>query len=186
MIDRRCALFWGDTGTGKTYMVFDNFGTDEIYSVMDTSTPWFDGYSGEKIVLFDEMGEGCMNINKLKMFLDRYPCAVPVKGSSMAWEAETVILTSNTHYSAWWKPGTAKHADFQAIERRLKVFKFPEERDAALAWVRNDRNAAPAGQMGNPVIIPSESDNEETEPHSSVWDREINNIDEEDVLDLSQ
>lgn len=90
-MDRRVALFVGDTATGKTRMVYDNL--SEVYSVFCLRTPWFDGYTGQENVLFDECGPGMMNHNFLKRLLDRYPITVPIKGGSVAWNAKTIVLT---------------------------------------------------------------------------------------------
>nr|UBJ25923.1 putative replication-associated protein [Red panda circovirus 4] len=133
-IDRRVALFWGDTATGKTRMVFDHHPT--AYTVFCIKTPWFDGYAGQQTVLFDECGPGMMNHNFLKRLLDRYPMTVPVKGGSVSWLAETIVLTSNVDIREWFAGSNIHGADFDALKRRMRIFKFPEEKWLAECWIR--------------------------------------------------
>nr|AOV86253.1 putative rep protein [uncultured virus] len=130
--ERRCALFYGATATGKTRMVFDNL--PDVYTVFDTKTPWFDGYNGEANVLLDECGPGMMSHNYLKRLLDRYPMSVPIKSGSATWAATTIVLTSNVKLREWFNGLTVE--DYAALERRLTIFKFPEEKWLAEAWIR--------------------------------------------------
>jgi hypothetical protein len=180
---RRVALFWGETGTGKTRAVYDSFAVDEVYSVADTRTPWFDGYEGERVVLFDEMGLGSMDLNILKRLTDRYPTMVPIKGGMASWMANTVIMTANTHWTHWYPKGTS--SDFAALQRRARIFKFPEERQAALNWIREDPLAT--GNPMAPYIIPSDDEAEVQEQNSDdEWGRLVRQDESRDVLELSQ
>lgn len=71
-----------------------------------------------------------MHYDKIKRFTDRYPVAVPIKGGAVNSLADLVIMTSNVHIAAWW-PGTLSESDYNAILRRVKIFKFPEEKESA-------------------------------------------------------
>lgn len=180
--ERRCALFWGETGTGKTRSVMDTFGSSNVYSVFDTRTPWFDGYDGERTVLFDEMGPGCIDINMLKQMTDRYAIQVPVKGGSQAYMAETVVLTSNTHWTLWYPKGVER--DFQALARRIKVFHFPTEREQAFRWLNEDPK-----KLGNPEapyrVDETESDTDQR-TEIDTWEALHRENAVREVIDLSQ
>lgn len=177
---RRCALFWGATGTGKTRAIYDAFAVEDVYSVADVRTPWFDGYEGEHVVLFDEMGLGCMDVNKVKALTHQYPAQVPIKGGMAAWQARTVIMTSNAHWTHWYPKATAE--DFAALARRCMVFHFPDERRQAIEWIMADPKAT-----GN-AMAPYEvnSDSGEDQPPEDPW-LDLQRQDEvRDVIDLSQ
>lgn len=169
-IERRCALFWGTTGTGKTRLAFETF--PNLYTVFNLKNPWFDGYGGEKQVLLDECGmDGMMHIDILKRLLDRYPMMVPVKGSAVAWEAETVILTSNMPIEEWYP--LARKDDMDALKRRVKIFHFPAEKWLAEAWITGKegaikRDRPQAASWGAPVEI----DSEESEKDDAMLDLE--------------
>lgn len=130
-IDRKVGLFVGATETGKTRMVFDEL--INVYTVFDLKNPWFDGYQGEANVLLDECGPGMMNHNFLKRLLDRYPMTVPIKGGSVAWNASTVVMTSNVPLDEWYE--RLPYADLQALKRRVKIFEFPKDKELARAWI---------------------------------------------------
>ena len=180
--ERRVALFWGTTGTGKTRAVFDAFPREKTFTCPDVRVPWFDGYEGQEVVLLDEMGTDSMCINVLKRLTDRYPQQVPVKGSMLPWMAKTVILTANTHYSGWWPK--ARHADYEALERRMRVFEFPKERQQALTWLAEDPLATKDPRQV--YDVPSESEPEEDQNSDDEWGRVMAQAAIHEVLDLSQ
>lgn len=133
MANRKCALFWGDTGTGKTYSVFEAY--PDAYTTFCIKNPWFDGYNDQRCALLDECGPGMMSHNFLKRLTDVYPMTVPVKGGSTAWNPEVVVLTSNVCIDIWF-PGITEE-DLKALKRRLCIFSFPEEKDEALHWIKS-------------------------------------------------
>lgn len=122
-IDRKVCLLLGDTGVGKTRFVFDNF--KGVYSVFNMCVPWFDGYDGQEVVLFDECGEGMMGYNVLKQLTDRYPYRVPIKGGSVPWMAKVIFLTSNCPLDEWYP--NAKPIHIRALERRIRTFHIMPE-----------------------------------------------------------
>lgn len=121
-----------------------------LYTVFDIKTPWFDGYDNEDVALFDECGKGMMNINYLKRLLDIYPMSVPVKGGSVAWNPTTIILTSNIPLHLWYD--NYNHEDFEALTRRIKIFKFPDEMAEARAYLQPPP-IAPSVAISEPEVI---------------------------------
>jgi len=129
--EKKCALLWGETGTGKTRLAYDLFG-DDLYRVACIKNGWFDNYDGEKAALLDECGPGMMHWNKLKEITDRYPLKVAVKGGFVTWDPEVIILTSNCHLELWYQDVKGMNPmDFRAIQRRIKQFKFPDDKERA-------------------------------------------------------
>lgn len=129
---KKVGLFYGMTGSGKTLTAHEEL--DDLYTVFDIKTPWFDGYQGESSVLMDECGIGMMNYNYLKRILDGYRMDVPIKGGSVAWTPDTIILTSNIPLEEWY-PFIPKE-DLWALERRIRKFEFPKDKQLAVAWLR--------------------------------------------------
>jgi len=131
---KRVALFWGETGTGKTRTVFEACDVCDLFMVPDTRIPWFTGYDQQKVALMDEMGiANVMNINLLKRVLDRYGMWVPTKGGQSAWNPDVIIMTSNTPYWSWFDHGSPP--DIEALKRRMTLFEFPKEAEAAKQWL---------------------------------------------------
>lgn len=134
---RKVCLLYGETGTGKTRLAHDLYGK-KLYTVFDIKTPWFDGYDGHEAVLLDECGPGMMHWNMLKRITDRYAMPVPVKGGSVLWNPDVIILTSNCPLELWYAEVKGMNPmDYRAIARRIRMFKFPEERLRAEWYLRD-------------------------------------------------
>ena len=134
-VEKKVAIFWGPTGTGKTRLAFEAYG-EELYTVFDNKSPWYDGYTGQRYVLFDECGGGdIMHYNKLKRVLDRYPMQVPIKGGAVWWKPTHIILTANTPLEEWYPGMGTEH--LQALRRRVRQFEFPQDKELATAWIYN-------------------------------------------------
>jgi len=93
---------WGDTGTGKSYWV------DQLsrqlgqlpYGHCDERGKFFDGYVDQSWALFDDINPRFSRKILLKV-CDRYRLRVEVKGSSTAFAANVIFLTSDRHPSDW-------------------------------------------------------------------------------------
>lgn len=92
-------VFWGKTGTGKTRFVMDQVQDSDIWIPGDYK--WFDGYTGQKIVLFDDY-RGEYALQMLLKLLDRYPMSVPIKGGFTEWSPTKIYITSNCHPNDWY------------------------------------------------------------------------------------
>lgn len=110
----------GDTGSGKTLLVgrlLEEAGISmesEVYWVGDLKAGkscWWDGYAGQRVVVFDDFDEDNWTVEQLFRFFDGTPCRVPVKGSSEPFNGVTFFFTSrsapdgvyesNRQYDAW-------------------------------------------------------------------------------------
>ncbi len=109
-------LYWGDAGTGKSRKA-----RDENPDAFPLTTKWFDGYSGQKVVIIDDF-RGWIPPSTLKHILDRYAYYPEKKGGFVKAMWEKVIITSNHTIRSWW-PGatTLTEADYKAIERRIET-----------------------------------------------------------------
>lgn len=114
---KEVSCFWGDAGTGKTRAVYEKEGY-EIYSKPDG--PWFDGYEGQDVVLFDDY-TGDLPSGQFLKLLDRYPMKVPVKGDFVNWTPKRIYLTSNLSPEEWYPNASA--ATHAAIRRRIGCIK---------------------------------------------------------------
>lgn len=110
-------VHWGETGTGKTKKVFDSHPIDDIW--VYNGEKWFDGYYGQPVALFDDFSGSEFKLTYLLRLLDRYPMAVPVKGSFVQFVAKTIYITANKHPACWYIGAHAEHQ--AALMRRLEV-----------------------------------------------------------------
>ncbi len=93
-------VFWGKSGTGKTKRVFKEIG-DQPYYLKTTTTKWWDAYKGESIVILDEF-RGKIDVTHILRWLDRYPCAVEIKGSQVPLKTTKWYITSNLSPEDWY------------------------------------------------------------------------------------
>lgn len=105
-------IWHGVTGTGKTRGAFDMARSDYDDSFwVWPGGPWFDGYRGQRVAIFDEFHGGdeqSIPFSLWKKLCDRYPLTVPVKGGFSNWAPEVIIFTSNIHPDFWWPGEKAK------------------------------------------------------------------------------
>jgi len=98
-MERTCHVFWGRTGTGKSRDAWAAAGLDGYPK--DPNSKFWDGYRDHENVVIDEF-RGGIAINHVLRWLDRYPCIVEVKGSSVALCARTIWITSNLDPRSWY------------------------------------------------------------------------------------
>lgn len=117
-------VFQGLPGTGKSRRVWeiecgpDCWDTTKLYVVTDKY--WWDGYSGQEAVLFEEyMGQ--WDIAWFLRVCDRYPMQVPVKGGFVGLAAKRIYFTSNVLWEEWYNigQGGVNGDHIEAIRRRL-------------------------------------------------------------------
>jgi len=118
-VEKRVFVFWGATGTGKSRRAWDEAGFGAYPK--DPRSKFWDGYTGQQHVVFDEF-RGDIDIAHLLRWFDRYPVIVEVKGSSVVFRATTIWITSNLSPSQWYP--TLDRVTLAALERRLTVTHF--------------------------------------------------------------
>jgi len=115
-IEKSCWVFWGKTGTGKSHRAWEE-GTIDAYP-KDPNSKFWDGYRGQENVVIDEF-RGTIGISHILRWLDKYPCIVEVKGSSVVLKAKNFWITSNLSPKMWYPD--LDEETFNALMRRLKV-----------------------------------------------------------------
>lgn len=111
-------VIYGDAGAGKSHQAFEF--DENLYS--KPSGKWFDGYMGNKTVLFDDFGgrDDEISYTMFLKYLDKYPIRVPVKGGFVGFNPETIFITSNKHPKLWFDEGLTP-----ALRRRItKIFRM--------------------------------------------------------------
>jgi hypothetical protein len=107
-------IHYGDSNTGKTKRVFDEFGYDNVFSLeLDKQGTWFNGYKKQKVLLIDEYSSKLLPRYKLLKYLDGYPLKLPIKGGFVMAFWHVVILTTNKNviYELERDPALARRFD---------------------------------------------------------------------------
>lgn len=94
-------VFYGSTGSGKSKLAREWLGED-FYDWWPAQEKWFDGYEGEKNVIFEEF-RGQFPFGMMLMLLDRYSARVQLKGSMINFAATRIAITSPLHPRLWYK-----------------------------------------------------------------------------------
>lgn len=99
---------WGASGTGKTRYCMETIRLR--YGGIAYRKPsgcWWDGYSKQEVVLFDDY-DGTIPIDTLLQVLDGYGRGVllPIKGSHINCWARTFLFTSNRDPDSWYPHAT--------------------------------------------------------------------------------
>lgn len=95
--DIKVYYYWGAARTGKSKRAFEEaeFESNPADTYIKLAgNKWWDGYVGQTKAIIDDF-EGTINMFNLKVWFDRYPCFVEVKGSSMPLKVVTFWVTSN-------------------------------------------------------------------------------------------
>ena len=122
--DLKVIVLYGVSGGGKTRWAFDNY--PELFSKPDGD--WWDGYSGQKVVLLDDFNGGLPFSTLLKV-ADRYPLSLPVKGGFVSAAYDTLIITSNKHPSHWYQAGLG------AMRRRIHQIAYLSDLNQVIEFV---------------------------------------------------
>jgi hypothetical protein len=102
-------------GVGKTRLVYDLYGFEDIYRVVDYDHP-FDSYSVQKVLVLDEY-RAQFKIETLLNLLDRYPLKLPARYSNKVACYDTVFIISNVSLDEQYH--WLDHHTKQALKRRI-------------------------------------------------------------------
>jgi len=118
--DLKVITIVGPTGIGKSYAVHDL--VPDIYVVnMGNSGLWWDGYTGQPAVMFEEF-KGQVQLQKMLQILDPYPLRLEIKGGLVPARFTMVFITSNYTPDKWYKnEDGARDEEMKALARRLDI-----------------------------------------------------------------
>jgi len=133
-------VLYGSTGTGKSKEARELLG-DTKYVWHPQQSQWFDGYAGEKEVIFEEF-RGQLPFGMLLSLLDRYDCKVQYKGGMCEFAATKIVLTSPIHPSQWYKTDElAAHDKIDQLLRRITTIVDLDEKQAKRRRLEDDNIA---------------------------------------------
>ena len=114
-------VIYGDTRTGKTSGIFSKYGYDDCFKlkIENTNNIWFDGYSGEKVLIIDDF-YGQVRFSLLLQLLDGYKQTLQIKGGFTWAQWDKIYITSNVHPEKWYNnytniPDDARDALYERI-----------------------------------------------------------------------
>lgn len=119
-------ILWGATGTGKTRDAIIQYEPDEPhYMYRPSNGNWWDGYDGEKKVIFDEF-RGQMPWSDLLGVTDRNEFRAPIKGGFTQLQAHLIIFTSPCPPDTWYHLDD-RYDKYSQFERRItEIIPYPQ------------------------------------------------------------
>jgi len=94
----KVTVFYGPTGTGKTFRVFK----EDPTAVKLTYDGKFIDYSGQKVVLIDEFDKHPWPFGMMLELTDPYPMRVNIKNGYANWDVTHIYLTATIHPNEWF------------------------------------------------------------------------------------
>lgn len=141
-----CVLyFYGDTGVGKSRLAHSIL--PDAY-IKDPKTKWWNGYSLQRDVIFDDFGSNSADINHLLRWFDRHKCHIETKGGMLPLYATRFIITSNFKPEDLFTEDTFQdgkresvpHKQLPALLRRIIKVPFTHTNSAQCVYISACRN----------------------------------------------
>lgn len=111
---------YGLQNSGKTYLMKKTY-PDAYWK---DNGPWWDGYDGQSVILWDEFDWSQVNIHTIKQVLNHAPLKVPIKGGMVEFTSKLVVFMSNTKLEICYE--NQSKADQDAWHSRLRYFKMED------------------------------------------------------------
>lgn len=122
--DLRVTVLWGDPGSGKTRYVYDHFGFKDVFTLTQDKDLWWDGYTGQSVVMLDDF-YGWIMWGELLTILDIYPHRVKIKGGFSYLNCKHIYITSNRPWYKWYEEKDGRN--FTALSRRIHmIYRFKD------------------------------------------------------------
>lgn len=109
-------VYYGETGVGKSKLAREI--TEDSYVWGPENDKWFDGYQGEKHVIFEEF-RGQLPFGQMLRLLDRYDCKVQYKGGMCEFAGNKIVITSPVHPKYWYEGLAHNDGKLNQLMRRI-------------------------------------------------------------------
>lgn len=113
---------YGQTGTGKTRDIMEQYGYENVYRVTDYKHP-FDSYKGQDIILFEEF-RSSIALGLMLTYLEGYPVELPCRYSNKYACFTKVFIVSNISLNKQYPTvQDEENESYKAFLRRVKTVK---------------------------------------------------------------
>lgn len=154
--------------------------------VKSPNSKWWDGYAGEKIVVFNDFSGSWFKFHDLMAIFDPYPLLVETKGGHVQLLATEFRVSSNYPPLGWY---SSQKYPFAALNRRLtKVVHYPYaypyplngapkvEKDVQPAVPVVHAPSPPSSPDSTPPSSPRDSAESPDEEDEHAWINEVSNF----------
>lgn len=114
--------YHGDSGAGKSHRAFEGY-NPETHFVKDLTVEWWDGYTGQPIVILNEF-RGQIPLETLLTFVDKWPQAVKWRNKeSVPFLAKKIIVTCIMDPIRLYENGNNRWESMTQLTRRFRIVK---------------------------------------------------------------
>lgn len=107
---------WGETGVGKTREAYGN--GESVY--FKDNTRWWDGYTGQKTIIIDDIDPKEWGLRDILRLLDRYPYQGQTKGGYVHINSPVIYITCDKGPERFW-PGAYLDQVMRRIDECTEV-----------------------------------------------------------------
>lgn len=112
--------YWGPTGVGKSHLAFDGF-TPETHYVYPNDNGWWDGYTQQEIVIFNDF-RGEIPYGLMLQLVDKWPMSVKRRNREpMPFTSKTVVVTSSQRPEDVYHGVVSRDDSIAQLLRRFEV-----------------------------------------------------------------
>lgn len=127
----------GESGAGKSHIVFDDFSPDTHYVYPYDNGNWCDGYTQQETVIFNEF-RGQIPYSRMLELVDKWPCSFPRRGREpMPFLSKRVLVTSKIHPREIYK-NLSENDSLDQLYRRFKFFVVTKNNDGTRTYTHVD------------------------------------------------
>lgn len=134
----RVFWFYGPTGSGKTRAAFEEAGDQAIYT-KPAGNKWWDGYTGQPVILLDDFRSDWFTFGYLLRLLDIYPMPLEYKGGMTNLCSQTIYITCPNHPEVLYEDLMARKegASAQLLRRISEIRQFGEPPAAVVEGIES-------------------------------------------------
>jgi len=141
-------VYWGPTGTGKSYRVRE-LSPDCFFT---SNCKWYDGYDGVRDICFDDYAGG-ITINNFLRILDRYPVTVECKGGTINFNPEHIYITSHFNPRDWYPEHLDRYAELERRFTAVHEFRSIDGQNVSVSEVGGNTVPPPREQCPSFVFL---------------------------------
>ncbi len=117
--DLRVTYVYGPTGVGKTFSIMSYYGLNKVYRVTDYKKDPFNGYTNQKIVVFEEY-HSQFNISEFLTLTDIYPVEASARYNNKFLGFNRLFILSNSPLKTqYFSLMSEDYNTYKAFERRI-------------------------------------------------------------------